>query len=229
MITNHKKHWQALIGVMILCVLWMALSGCVLNTAPKTSSTKPTEASGEPGATKAAADTQAPDTSSTDEPAAQVTYTPTVAFIATIVVEELQVHTGPGYEYPVLTTIGEAIEVRVIGVNAQKTWFFILLPDNRQGWIPIESANYEFDLDLLPVVKETPLAPTPYGNTLLVPPQLSGITPSSPSNPARGMLSIFSIILLTILTSGVSILLSRRARARRPSLGWLIQTLLTLF
>jgi hypothetical protein len=152
-----------------------------------------------------------------------------VAFVASVVVDQAQVRTGPGEQHPLLTTIEGPISVRVIGINSQKTWLFILLPDNRQGWIPVASVKVEFDLDLLPVVKDTPLPPTPYGSSMLVPPQLLGVTPASPSSPGRTALSVIAVSALALLVLGASAVHSRHERARRPTFQRLLQILTSLF
>ena len=223
--TRQKWAW---IGPIALAVLVVALSGCSLfKSATPTLAPQPDETE-EPGVTDQVTDTQAPASEPTDKPAAVVTFTPTIAFLATITVDQVDVHTGPGYEHPVLLTIDEPITVRVIGINPLKTWFFILLPDNRQGWIPIEALEYGFDLNLLPVIKETP-TPTTYGENMLVPPQLLGVTPASPSSPARGALSVTAIFALGILVLGASGALTVRGRRRsRRWLPRLLQTLISL-
>jgi hypothetical protein len=224
------------VGLIALAILMVTLNGCSLLKSttpalgPEVEGTQPSgdsDPAGKPRAEKTeaeggveqAAGTQAPDSESTDN----ATYTPTIAFLATIVVDQVDVHTGPGYEYPVLVTIDEPITVRVIGVNQSKTWFFILLPDNQQGWIRIEAVDYKFDLNLLPVVKETP-TPTTYGAALLVPPQLLGVTPASTSSPARGVLSVFSVLSLGLLILGLSGVFSNRGRPR----SWLPRLLSSL-
>ena len=222
---GRKRVWIGLIGLIALVSLSMALSGCRPKSTP--TSAPPGDGAEEPGGIDQPTDTQAPSSDSTEEPAARPTYTPTIAFIATIVVAEVDVHAGPGYEFPVVVTIDEPISVRVIGINPSKTWLFILLPDNQRGWMHLEAVEYDFDLDLLPVVKETP---TPYGANLLVPPQLLGVTPASPGSPARRALSLIVIPALAVLILGASGILDRRPRRRVPaSLRRVLHTLISLF
>jgi hypothetical protein len=216
LLISKRPNSTVILVVISTILIVLSISGCgPLRPPTETPTATATEAQ------VAAPTTEAP----TDHP----TYTATVAFIATIVVDEVDVHAGPGIEYPLITTIDEPISVRVIGVNEGKTWLFILLPDNQQGWIPIEAAAYEFDLNLLPVVKETPLAPTPYGAKMLVPPQLLGVSPGSPSNPARGVLSALAISGLAVLVISASGVFTARKRCRRPAIARLLHTLISLF
>ena len=208
---NRWRVWSRLVVLVLLSIILIA---CALFTSVNTPSPPP-DGNKAPGAT--------------EEPQSLASFTPTVAYVAIVVAEGVDVHSGPGYEHPIVITIDEPITVRVIAINPLMTWFFILLPDNQLGWVPIEALDYDFDIAQLPVVKDTPLTPTPYGNSMLVPPQLLGVGPSSPSGPARGLLSSIAVIALGILTIGVSGLLSRQSWGRRPSLARLFQILIALF
>ena len=59
---------------------------------------------------------------------------------AVLIVEEVDVRTGPGESYFVPFQIFEAIEMRVIEVREQ--WVRFQLPDGRQGWIPQDRIGY---------------------------------------------------------------------------------------
>jgi hypothetical protein len=154
-------------------------------------------------------------------------YTPTVAFTAKVVVDKVLVQADSGFHFPVIASIDEQISVRVLGVNNTKTWLFILLPDNQQGWIPIDAVEYDFDINLIPVIKETPQPPKPYGAMILVPPQLSGVSPGTQNSPARSILSLVAISGLTILIASASNEFIKRKGPNRFSFLRIIYSLIS--
>ena len=224
--TDQQTRRWIWIGLLVVAVLIVVLGGWALWRQPQATATPISAAPDKTRSTGTSTSTQPPSSEATDTPARVVTYTPTIAFVATVIAEDVDVHNGPGYQYPVVTTIDEAIQVRVLGRNQSKTWLLILMPDNQQGWIPSEAVEFDFNIDLLPIVKETPLPPTPYGSSMLVPPQLLGVSPASPSSSARSGLSVTAIILLmavTLTASGGSL---RRNRKLIPQ--HLLQYLISL-
>jgi len=128
---------------------------------------------------------------------------------AIVVPENLNVRIGPGLEYRVLTTVDRGTNLRVIGMNASRDWFFVLLPNDQQGWVNVNYVEYNFDPTILPVV-QTPATPTtrptspPYGAAILAPKALTEITPVALLNPYRGGLSLFSLIVLALTIVGTN-------------------------
>ena len=112
---ENKRKMMVISIVIAVTLIALSVNGC--------GSLKPPTAT----PTSTATETRA-DSPTTEVPTDTPAYTPTVAFIATIIVDEVDVHEGPGIAYPVISTINEPISVRVIGINEGKTWFFILLP-----------------------------------------------------------------------------------------------------
>lgn len=61
----------------------------------------------------------------------------------------VNLRTGPGTAYDILDQLENGSEIRVIGRNAEATWFQVLLPDGRVGWVaaflvqsPVEISQY---------------------------------------------------------------------------------------
>lgn len=157
------------------------------------------------------------------------TSTPELSFIAIVIVDDVPVYSGPAETYDVIARIENRTALRVIGISPDKEWFFILLPDNRQGWIRIETVAYDFDIDLLPVVIGTATPTAPYGQGMLVPPHLLGITPGLPSTPGRSVLSLVAVLtLLVLLVSVVQRVPGRSAYQLPKMLSRAIQFLFSL-
>lgn len=154
-------------------------------------------------------------------------YTPTVAFTAKVVVDKVLVQADSGFHFPVIASIDEQISVRVLGVSHSKTWLLILLPDNQQGWIPVDAVDFDFDINVIPVIKETPHPPKPYGAMILVPPQLSGVSPGSQNSPTRGILSLVAFSGLAILIASASNEFIKRKSPRRLSFLRIIYSLIS--
>ncbi|MBN1146146.1 MAG: hypothetical protein JXA78_02740 [Anaerolineales bacterium] len=196
----------------------------------------------------AAAETAKPGPlSSATQPApggAGATPTPTEFIpIVVIQVEQADVRSGPHPIFLLLIQVKRGISLRAVGRNAENTYLLILLPDNRQGWIEVEAAAFDFDLQLLPVVASPPTptftpSPTPeaapgkpqpthsaepYGQGGLAPPQIPGVAPSSHGSPARRALGLVSATLLSLLV------LSQRGWTARPAMARLAQLLSALF
>ncbi len=81
------------------------------------------------------------------------------------------VRTGPGLQYGTLTGGAAAgTLVNIIGRNADSTWFQVVLPDNREGWMfsGVLELNTALDVNGLPVVE---VAAAPPGSA---PPPVAG-------------------------------------------------------
>lgn len=90
------------------------------------------------------------------------TITPTLAEVyVTVITELLNVRSGPGVVYPSVGTIPEKTRVRLIGINADASWYVIDFEGDPQ-WISgyIGVVKVEGDPLLLPVY-EPPPTPTP--------------------------------------------------------------------
>jgi hypothetical protein len=168
--------------------------------------------------------TQSPSPTSLSSPQPGTTPSPT-EFIPIIVIQvaQVDVRSGPDPIFLLLIQVKSGLSLRAVGRNAENTHLLILLPDNRQGWIPVEAAAFDFDLALLPIamVPPTPtFTPTPtpqptpnvppekpkptkdtepYGQGILAPPQITGVAPTSPGSPNRRALGVVSVILLSLL------------------------------
>ncbi|MCL4261661.1 MAG: SH3 domain-containing protein [Anaerolineae bacterium] len=82
------------------------------------------------------------------------------------------VRTGPGLQYGTLPGGAAAgTQVNIIGRNADSTWFQVVLPDNREGWMftQVLQLNTALDVNSLPVVE---VASAPPGSS--APPPVAG-------------------------------------------------------
>jgi hypothetical protein len=169
--------------------------------------------------------------------------------LITIKVDQADVRTGPDPIFPVLIQIKRGLTLRAVGRNEASTYLLILLPDKRQGWIPIEDAEFDFDLELLPIV-EAPATPTftptptktpvpsggapgspqpqttsgvsPYGQGMLAPPELPGVAPAAPSSPLRRGLGVLATALFSLAIWWVS-------GSAKTHLARLAQVVISLF
>lgn len=125
----------------------------------------------------------------------------------------LIIRTLPAERYPVLAEVESGALLNFIGRYVDNNWLLVVLPDGRRGWIWKDDVVLDFDINILPVidpfvtptpsqtVTATPKAPgaDPYGGSMLVPPSLTGVSPTTQYNPYRGILSLFSILSLAVL------------------------------
>ena len=169
--------------------------------------------------------------------------------LITIKVDQADVRTGPDLVFPVLIQVKLGLTLRAVGRNEANTYLLILLPDKRQGWIPIDAAEFDFDLELLPIVDSPPtptFTPTPtktpqpagatpgspgpqttsgaspYGQGMLAPPELPGVAPAAPASPMRRTLGVFAAGLFSLAIWWVS-------GSVRMHLARLAQVLTSLF
>ncbi|MFC1878430.1 SH3 domain-containing protein [Chloroflexota bacterium] len=213
----------------------LGLGGCVLKTgtlpasiaATATEKRSPEPHQGQVETTN----TPAPVDTATPAP----TDTPEIVSVAIVNVDLINVHSGPALRYPVIAEITYGEVLRILGRNAQKTWLYVLIPDDLAGWILVEEVEGNFDLDSLPVIQFEP-SPTPteseepYGGAILVPPDLDGIAPASARNPQRSALSLVAVLLLLVLVFAVyAVTANRRQPAHRTSLARLLQIIISLF
>jgi len=211
---------RRIISILLAMIAALALSGCIFNTKPSSTPTPIVETkSSSPG--KAGQKTEAASALAfTDTPTPSDTPTPRVISTAVIKIDKIDVYTGPGKTYPILAQVTYGEILRILGRNEQKTWLYVLIPDNRKGWILEKDLEEELDLDALPVILPTPTATpktteeTPYGLGILVPPDLDGVTPAAARNPARKSLSMAATFILILL---VFILNFRFLIQKRPA------------
>lgn len=136
--------------------------------------------------------TPTPSPSLTPKPSAtltrtpEYTRTPTPLPVAVVKVTGAKVRTGPGVEYPLVTTFAQGTELKVVGRNADGTWLVILLPGQTQtGWVILSTVDTSVDIMSLPVVESTP-APTqePLPTPTSTHPRPTRIrTPPTPTSP----------------------------------------------
>lgn len=145
--------------------------------------------------------------------------TPVTSYDLIVIVDSLNVRTGPGTLYPVVITYPKGTRLLAIGRNEDASWFVISISSTQQGWVSAPLVRYDFDRYLLPVFPTPPLEytpPTPYGSAILVPPELAGSQPFTVIPPAR---RLFSLAVAGMLTSILIFLeRSRLARLARGSL-----------
>ena len=229
---NHKPEprqvWKPAI---LLLIMVLAMSGCVFKvgelppTATATEKPAPEQAGLQPS------DTPRPVDTATLAP----TDTPEVVSVAIVNVDLIKVYEGPAKTYPVIAEITYGEVLRILGRNMQKTWLYVLIPDDRAGWILVEEVEGNFDLDNLPVIQFEP-TPTatktgePYGGAILVPPDLDGVSPASARNPVRSALAMVAVVLVLAWMLAVNTLTAVRKRpARAHALARLFQIIISSF
>ena len=199
--TRQKRTVMSIFFILALAVA-IALSGCIFRTTPPGGPPAEGDVSeGQPGSTAG---------DSTPKPGDTPTHTPTATLpVVAIVVSRLniiEVHSGPGEEYPIIAEITFGQVVRVLGTNKDQTWLYILMPDNRKGWTEIGKFE-EIKPEELPIFLPTP-TPTPgkrprptedgppYGGGILAPPELVGMTPATTRVPIRKALSLATVAVI---------------------------------
>jgi hypothetical protein len=117
----------------------------------------------------------------------------------------LNVRTGPGMAYPIITNLPEGAELEVLGRNAEGTWLAVRLPNRAEpGWVSAAMVNLIGDLEILPILSagptptlrlRSPAAPTeaevipptntppPTATETLPPPTDTPPPPTDTSNP----------------------------------------------
>jgi hypothetical protein len=88
------------------------------------------------------------------------TITPTPKASGTVLASIVYVRVGPGYNYPVRTTLNKGTEVSLIGTTTDKVWLHIVTKDKIDGWV--EASNITIvngSVASLPAEK----VPTPVG------------------------------------------------------------------
>ena len=79
--------------------------------------------------------------------------------IATVTTGALNVRSGPGIGYEVITIVYEGDRLTLIGRNANTSWIQIRLPDGREGWVGNFYIRPETPLNTLPVTSGTASEP----------------------------------------------------------------------
>jgi hypothetical protein len=115
--------------------------------------------------TDAPAPTQAP--SLTPLPAATSTSAPPRAVVTS---DNLNVRSGPGTGYPILTALRRGDEVAVTGRNAAGNWLQVLLAGGKQGWVWADYVDLNTSADKIALVQKIPPPLTPAATRTPVPP-----------------------------------------------------------
>lgn len=80
--------------------------------------------------------------------------------VAVITAGRLNIRSGPGPEYPVVTTAGRGVAVGLAGRNGDASWLYLRLPDGTLGWGWAEMISEGWDFMSLPRVTAA-AAPAP--------------------------------------------------------------------
>lgn len=88
--------------------------------------------------------------------------TPTVTTTATALVSTgaLNVRSGPGVTFSVITVASQGQTVMLLGRNANNTWAKIRLPNNAEGWVNASLLTPNVSISSLPLA-DSPAAPEP--------------------------------------------------------------------
>ncbi len=90
--------------------------------------------------------------------------------------------TGPGNQYPKVTTIESVDTVSIIGVSKDFTWIKVRTTTNVPGWIQMQSVNVYGDFGIVPIAEGPTLTPT-YTPTITPTPTQS-LTPTFTLTPS---------------------------------------------
>jgi uncharacterized protein YgiM (DUF1202 family) len=94
----------------------------------------------------------------TAEPAPTRTSTPIPTPDAVVNDNNVNLRTGPGFEYPSLGQYSKGTLLNVLGKEATLTWLHVSLPGGHTGWMMRQYMNVHIDLTTVPVAS-TPPAP----------------------------------------------------------------------
>jgi LysM repeat protein len=83
----------------------------------------------------------------------------------------LNVRTGPGVQFPAITSLPLNTQIILVGRAPSGTWVEVQIPDGRRGWVNSILIRTYADLSLLPITYSPPLTPPPI---LVTPPPGSG-------------------------------------------------------
>lgn len=95
---------------------------------------------------------------------------------AVIVAGQLNVRSGPGTTYGVVTTVNQGNVVNLLGRNSDSTWAYIQTATAILGWVNASSdyINPSVAISSLPVVNPATPTPTPTGTPLATPTPITG-------------------------------------------------------
>jgi hypothetical protein len=228
--TVENKPSQSKRGIYILLALMVILGlggiWAARSYLDRAISTAEMPATPSPTATEQGSAQKEGATSTTSTLEGAQTPTPTkVETLVTIRVDQADVRAGPDPIFDLLIQVKRGLILKAVGRNEASTYLLVLLPDDRQGWIPIAATEYDFDLELLPIVDapptptptptptrtpvpagSTPGAPgtqktpgaSPYGQGMLAPPELPGVGPAAAGSPLRRALGVFAAALIPL-------------------------------
>ncbi len=107
---------------------------------------------------------------------------------ATVVTGQLNVRSGPGLEYGVLTTLSQGNVVNLLGRNVDSTWAYIQTATAVVGWVNAGSdyITPSVAISSLPVVTPATATPTATGTTTPTPTATNTPTPTATAVPISG-------------------------------------------
>lgn len=80
---------------------------------------------------------------------------------ATVKGASLNVHSGPGANYPIIATAKKGQTFEIKGTNANASWLQLCCFSNKPGWASASLVTVKGDLKSVPVVKNVPAPPAP--------------------------------------------------------------------
>ncbi|MBL8153893.1 MAG: LysM peptidoglycan-binding domain-containing protein [Anaerolineae bacterium] len=91
--------------------------------------------------------------------------------VAAVNTGRLNVRTGPGVQFPAITSLPLNTQVILVGRAPSSTWVEVQIPDGRRGWVNSILIRTYADLSLLPITYSPPATPPPI---LVTPPPNPG-------------------------------------------------------
>jgi hypothetical protein len=123
----------------------------------------------------------------TPEPTATPSETP-VAQPQVSAASPINVRSGPGTAYPVVSQLQPSQPVDILGRNADKTWWQVLLGNGSEGWVAASVVDVTGPLDDVAVAANIPPAPTrpPQPTVAPQPTSAPAVQPTSPPAQPTG-------------------------------------------
>lgn len=147
---------------------------------PPTDTPVPPTETPTPEATATPTDTPAP----TVEPTATPVPRPQASTTSPI-----NVRSGPGTAFPVVAQMQPGQPVDILGSNADRTWWQVLLNNGNEGWVAASVVDVTGPVDGVAVAANIPVAPTPRPQPTAAPQPTSApvaVQPTQPPQPSGG-------------------------------------------
>jgi uncharacterized protein YgiM (DUF1202 family) len=100
-----------------------------------------------------------------------------------VAVEQANVRSGPGTEYPIIAVYVQGAALTLTGRNRSGTWLVVRGPDGREGWMAVTTLKVTGDASTLSEIAAPPTptpSPTPLRTATPTPQPTQAVTAPSP-------------------------------------------------